>query len=85
MNSTKGYLPTRTQRGQSLLATTGEMDKKTRIAVVGAGIGAHVVREVARRIGREYIVFDALFDVAPHARAAASQCAPAAALALLNS
>ena len=53
--------------------------------VIGAGIGAHVVREVARRIGREYIVFDALFDVAPHARAAASQCAPAAALALLNS
>jgi probable H4MPT-linked C1 transfer pathway protein len=52
--------------------------------VVGAGIGAHVVREIARRIGREYIAFDALLNVAPDARTAASQCAPAAALALLN-
>jgi (4-(4-[2-(gamma-L-glutamylamino)ethyl]phenoxymethyl)furan-2-yl)methanamine synthase len=53
--------------------------------VVGAGIGAHVVQEVARRIGRGYIAFDALVDAAPPARAAASRCAPAAALALMNS
>ncbi len=53
--------------------------------VVGAGAGAHVVREVARRVGRDYVAFDALLDVAPEARAGASQCAPAAALALLNS
>jgi len=53
--------------------------------VVGAGIGAHVVQEIARRIGRGYVAFDALLDVAPRVRAAASQCAPAAALALLNS
>src|SRR5206468_3583816 len=53
--------------------------------VVGAGIGAHVVKEIARRIGRGYVAFDALLDAAPMARAAASQCAPAAALALLNS
>jgi probable H4MPT-linked C1 transfer pathway protein len=53
--------------------------------VVGAGIGAHVVKEIAQRIGRGYVAFDALVDAAPQARAAASQCAPAAALALLNS
>lgn len=53
--------------------------------VVGAGIGAHVVREITRRLGRSYVAFDALLDATPPARAAASQCAPAAALALLNS
>jgi probable H4MPT-linked C1 transfer pathway protein len=53
--------------------------------VVGAGIGAHIVQEITQRIGRGYVAFDALLDVAPQARAAASQCAPAAALALLNS
>src|SRR5215471_3166515 len=52
--------------------------------VIGAGIGAHVVQEIARRIGRGYVAFDALLDVAPQMRVAASQCAPAAALALLN-
>jgi len=52
--------------------------------VVGAGIGTHVVKEIAQRIGREYVAFDALLDAAPRARAAASQCAPAAALALLK-
>jgi probable H4MPT-linked C1 transfer pathway protein len=53
--------------------------------VVSAGIGAHVVKEIAQRIGRGYVAFDALVDAAPQARAAASQCAPAAALALMNS
>jgi (4-(4-[2-(gamma-L-glutamylamino)ethyl]phenoxymethyl)furan-2-yl)methanamine synthase len=53
--------------------------------VVVAGIGAHVVQEIARRIGRENIAFDTFLAVVPEARAAASQCAPAAALALLNS
>jgi len=52
--------------------------------VVSAGIGAHVVKEIAQRIGRGYAAFDALLDAAPQARAAASQCAPAAALALMN-
>jgi probable H4MPT-linked C1 transfer pathway protein len=52
--------------------------------VVGAGIGAHIVKEIARRFGRGYVAFDALLDAAPQARAAASQCAPAAALALMN-
>jgi hypothetical protein len=52
--------------------------------VVGAGAGARVVEEIARRLGRDYVAFDDLLDVAPEARAGASQCAPAAALALLN-
>jgi (4-(4-[2-(gamma-L-glutamylamino)ethyl]phenoxymethyl)furan-2-yl)methanamine synthase len=52
---------------------------------VGAGIGDPVLREVARRLGRDYIAFDSMLDVAPGARAAAAQCAPAAALAILGS
>lgn len=51
--------------------------------VVAAGIGANVLREVARRLGRDHVAFESLIDVVPQARAAASQCAPAAALALL--
>ena len=53
--------------------------------VVAAGIGAGVVNEITRRLGRGYVAFDALLDAAPPVRAAASQCAPAAALALMNS
>jgi probable H4MPT-linked C1 transfer pathway protein len=53
------------------------------VPVVGAGIGTTVIAEVARRLGRSYLAFDALIDVAPQARAAASHCAPAVALALL--
>jgi probable H4MPT-linked C1 transfer pathway protein len=53
--------------------------------VVGAGIGTGVVSEIARRLGRDFIAFEALLDVAPEARDAASHCAPAAALALLAS
>jgi probable H4MPT-linked C1 transfer pathway protein len=55
------------------------------VPVVGAGIGTCVVEEIARRVGREYVAFDALMVVVPQARAAAAQCAPAAALALLSS
>jgi (4-(4-[2-(gamma-L-glutamylamino)ethyl]phenoxymethyl)furan-2-yl)methanamine synthase len=53
--------------------------------VVAAGAGAHVVKEIARRLGRDHVGFDALLEAEPEARAGASQCAPAAALALLNS
>jgi (4-(4-[2-(gamma-L-glutamylamino)ethyl]phenoxymethyl)furan-2-yl)methanamine synthase len=53
--------------------------------IVGAGIGAGVVAEVARRLGGSFIAFESLLDVVPQARDAASQCAPAAALALLAS
>jgi len=51
--------------------------------VVGAGIGETVLCDVARRLGRDYVGFDSLIGVAPEARAAALQCAPAAALALI--
>jgi probable H4MPT-linked C1 transfer pathway protein len=51
--------------------------------IVGAGIGDHVVREVARRLGRSHVALDALLDVTPDARRAAMNCAPAAAVALL--
>jgi probable H4MPT-linked C1 transfer pathway protein len=53
--------------------------------IVGAGIGAGVAAEVARRLGRDFVAFESLLDVVPEARDAASQCAPAAALALLAS
>jgi probable H4MPT-linked C1 transfer pathway protein len=53
--------------------------------VVAAGIGVAVIGEVARRLGRSCIGFESLLDVAPHARAWASHCAPAAAVALLAS
>ena len=51
--------------------------------VVGAGVGEAIVREVARRLGYEYLPFASLIDVAPQARERACDCAPAAALALL--
>jgi probable H4MPT-linked C1 transfer pathway protein len=53
--------------------------------IVAAGIGDLVVREVARRLDRDYVAFDTILDVAPAARVAASYCAPAAALAILGS
>jgi probable H4MPT-linked C1 transfer pathway protein len=51
--------------------------------VVGAGIGAAVVADLARRLNRPFVAFDSLIDAAPEARAGAAQCAPAAALALV--
>jgi hypothetical protein len=53
--------------------------------ILGAGIGDMLVREVARRLGRRHLSFDTVLDVAPDARARASHCAPAAALAVLAS
>ena len=67
--------------GAMLVASTGSLPPDA--PVVAAGIGAGIVREIARRLGRDCIGFDSLLDVTPDARDAASQCAPAAALALL--
>jgi (4-(4-[2-(gamma-L-glutamylamino)ethyl]phenoxymethyl)furan-2-yl)methanamine synthase len=53
--------------------------------IVTAGVGAMVLREVARRLDRECIDFDRVLEVAPDARAGASSCAPAAAVAMLES
>jgi (4-(4-[2-(gamma-L-glutamylamino)ethyl]phenoxymethyl)furan-2-yl)methanamine synthase len=54
------------------------------VPVVAAGAGVRVVSEVARRLGRRDVAFDTLLEAAPEARVSALQCAPAAALALLN-
>jgi uncharacterized hydantoinase/oxoprolinase family protein len=51
--------------------------------VIGAGIGEGVLREAARRLGRDYIPLESLLDVSPQAQPWASHCAPAAALAVL--
>jgi probable H4MPT-linked C1 transfer pathway protein len=51
--------------------------------IVAAGIGAAVIEEIARRLGRSCLGFGTLLDAEPQARAWASHCAPAAALALL--
>jgi len=53
--------------------------------IVGGGIGETVLREVARRLGRTYVGFDTLISVEPAVRAAALQCAPASALAVIFS
>ena len=52
-------------------------------AVVAAGAGAAVVHEVARRLGRACVGFETIIHAAPNAQAAASNSAPAAAVALL--
>jgi probable H4MPT-linked C1 transfer pathway protein len=67
--------------GAMQVASAAQVSRNT--PIVGAGIGAGVVAEAARRLGRDFIAFETLLDVMPEARAAASQCAPAAALALL--
>ena len=66
-----------------LVLSRGELPGEA--PIVAAGIGGAVIGEVARRLGRTCVGFESLLDVAPHARAAASHCAPAAALALLAS
>src|SRR5262249_44647459 len=53
--------------------------------IVGCGIGEMVLCEVARRLTRTYVGLDTLINVEPLARAAALQCAPAAALAIIAS
>ena len=52
---------------------------------VVAGVGVEVLREAARRLGRDVVDFDSLVDTAPAARAAVSQGAPAVAVAVLAS
>jgi (4-(4-[2-(gamma-L-glutamylamino)ethyl]phenoxymethyl)furan-2-yl)methanamine synthase len=53
--------------------------------IVTAGVGALVIDEVARRLERQAIRFETLLDMTPGIGARVSQCAPAAALALLGS
>ncbi|WP_395665451.1 hydantoinase/oxoprolinase family protein [Methylocella sp.] len=51
--------------------------------ILGAGVGRDIAAELARRLGRPFMPFDALIEATPEAREKAADCAPAAALALL--
>jgi probable H4MPT-linked C1 transfer pathway protein len=62
-----------------------QMSLAAHAPLVGAGIGTSVLSEIARRLGRPYVDFEILLDIAPEAGHSASQCAPAAALAALAS
>jgi len=69
--------------GGMLVLSRGELPVSAPIVV--AGIGANLLREVARRLSRECIDFDSLIDVSPDARSTVSAVAPAAAVAILGS
>ncbi|HET7850282.1 MAG TPA: hydantoinase/oxoprolinase family protein [Pseudolabrys sp.] len=69
--------------GAMLVLSQGQLSSVA--PVVAAGIGVPVLREVARRLGRQCVGFDSLINAAPGARTAAGASAPAAALALLAS
>ena len=51
--------------------------------IVGAGVGRGVIRQLASRLERPYIAFDDFVEAAPKARSQASDCAAAAAVALI--
>jgi (4-(4-[2-(gamma-L-glutamylamino)ethyl]phenoxymethyl)furan-2-yl)methanamine synthase len=53
--------------------------------VVGAGVGRSVIADWARRTGRTFHDFDEFIVATPQVKAAASNCAPACAVALLAS
>lgn len=69
--------------GASLMLSRGQLSAE--VPVVVAGVGAEVLREVARRLGRSVVNFDSLLEATPAARAAVSQSAPAVAVAVLAS
>jgi probable H4MPT-linked C1 transfer pathway protein len=51
--------------------------------LIGAGCGRFLAEQLALRLGRPYIDFADLIDVAPESREMAARCAPAVAVALL--
>lgn len=69
--------------GASLVLSRGQLAADVPVVVAGAGVD--ILREVARRLGRDVVDFDSLVDTAPAARAAVSQAAPAVAVAVLAS
>ena len=69
--------------GGMLVLSRGELPASAPIVI--AGIGADLLREVARRLSRECIDFDALIDVSPDAGPTVSAVAPAASVAILGS
>lgn len=69
--------------GAMLVTSAGDVPPDA--PVVGAGIADAVLGEIARRLGRPYLAFGTVLDVAAGARESAARCAPAAALAQLAS
>ncbi|MGA8889117.1 MAG: hydantoinase/oxoprolinase family protein [Pseudolabrys sp.] len=69
--------------GGMLVLSRGELPASAPIVV--AGIGANLLREVARRLSRECIDFEALIDVSPEAGPTVASVAPAASVAILGS
>jgi probable H4MPT-linked C1 transfer pathway protein len=51
--------------------------------IVAAGIGRFVLERVAARLERAFIPFESVFDTTPECARAVSDCAPAAAVAML--
>jgi (4-(4-[2-(gamma-L-glutamylamino)ethyl]phenoxymethyl)furan-2-yl)methanamine synthase len=52
-------------------------------AVIGAGCGRFVARQLAKRLGRTYVDFADIIDCEPEVRHIAACCAPAVSIALL--
>jgi probable H4MPT-linked C1 transfer pathway protein len=51
--------------------------------IIGAGIGRFVLEKIAVRFNRAFIPFESCFDARPECARAVSDCAPAAAVAML--
>lgn len=69
--------------GVALLRSRGALTPDA--PIVGAGVGRGVIAQLAREEGRAYHDFDEFLDALPQAKRAASDCAPAAAIALILS
>jgi (4-(4-[2-(gamma-L-glutamylamino)ethyl]phenoxymethyl)furan-2-yl)methanamine synthase len=69
--------------GSMLVLSRGDLPASA--PVVGAGIGAGLLREVARRLSRDYIDFNTLIEVSPDVGSTVSSVAPAASVAILGS
>ena len=69
--------------GGMLVLSRGELSAIAPIVVAGVGTG--LLREVARRLSRDYVDFDTLIDVSPDIRTMVSSVAPAASVAILGS
>ena len=69
--------------GGMLVLSRGELSASAPIVVAGVGTG--LLREVARRLSRDYVDFDALIDVSSDIRTMVSSVAPAASVAILGS
>jgi (4-(4-[2-(gamma-L-glutamylamino)ethyl]phenoxymethyl)furan-2-yl)methanamine synthase len=69
--------------GGMLVLSEGQLPANA--PIVAAGIGAGLLQEVARRLSRDCIEFEALINITPGVRTKVSSVAPAAAVAILGS